>query len=64
MSGTPPQRTLRRALELLGNVDRLAIALDVPRSDIQHWLEGEEPPLKVFLEALDLVAYGTKSQPR
>jgi hypothetical protein len=50
-------RTLRRAAELVGDADRLALALRVTPSHLALWLHGEEkPPLEIFLRAVDLVS--------
>jgi hypothetical protein len=52
-------RTLQRALEILGNKERLAIVLDVRIQDLENYLSGNEPlPQQTFLDALDIVATG------
>jgi hypothetical protein len=49
-------RTLHRACEILGGVPQLAAHLEVREADLQRWLEGDEdPPLEVFLAAVDAV---------
>ena len=58
---TPHTRTLRRALEALGNKTRLAIALEVSLVDLDSYLSGEKPlPHKLYLEALDIVAHSPR----
>jgi hypothetical protein len=50
-------RTLRRAAELVGDPERLALALKVTPSHLALWLDGnEQPPVEVFLRAVDLVS--------
>jgi hypothetical protein len=50
-------RTLRRAAELVGDPDRLALALRVTPSHLALWLHGtEQPPLEIFLRAVDVVS--------
>ena len=54
---TPQIRTLKRALEKLQTIERLATALEVSVEELQAYLVGRKPvPNKVFLEALDIVA--------
>jgi hypothetical protein len=54
---TPQIRTLRRALEMLREKERLAAALRVQLDDLEAYLSGKKPvPDKVFLDALDIVA--------
>jgi len=53
------QRTLKRALDIVGDEQRLARRLRVPIKDLQEWLMGEHrPPTWVFLCAVDVVAVG------
>jgi hypothetical protein len=54
-------RTLHRACEILGGLDRLARHLGVPRAALARWIDGsEEPPLKIFLAAVDIVLLGAE----
>ncbi len=49
-------RTLHRACEILGGVPQLARHLEVREADLERWLEGDDdPPLEVFLAAVDAV---------
>jgi hypothetical protein len=49
-------RTLHRACEVLGGLDALSRHLDVPAATLTRWIGGaEEPPLDVFLRAVDIV---------
>lgn len=49
-------RTMHRACQILGGVPQLAAHLEVREADVERWLEGEEdPPLEVFLGAVDVV---------
>jgi hypothetical protein len=49
-------RTLHRACQILGGAQQLAEHLKVPAEDLQRWMEGhEEPPLELFLAAVDVV---------
>jgi hypothetical protein len=53
------QRTLKCALEIVGDEPRLARRLHVPLNDLQAWLSGEDrPPTGVFLTAVDIVVGG------
>ncbi len=68
------QRTLKRALAIVGDEQRLARRLRVPMKDLHEWLLGEEsPPTWVFLCAVDVVvgagevrvvAYERRRKPR
>jgi len=50
------ERTLKRALEIVGDEQRLARRLRVPQSDLNAWLRGaEKPPTAAFLTAVDIV---------
>ena len=54
---TPQIRTLKRALERLETLERLAAALGVSLEELQAYLGGRKPvPNPVFLSALDIVA--------
>lgn len=51
------RRTLERALEIVGDKERLAAALGLEVEQLDNYLEGEEPlPNQAFLDALDVVA--------
>ena len=55
------KRTIERALENVGNKERLAQLLGVDGADLNRWILGKQrPPHDVFLRALDL-AYRTTS---
>ena len=50
-------RTLRRAAELIGDEQSLALALRVTPSHLALWMQGtEKPPTYVFLRAVDVVS--------
>ena len=54
-------RTLHRACEVLGGSDALARHLGVAPSTLTRWIGGvEEPPLEVFLAAVDVVLLGAE----
>jgi DNA-binding transcriptional regulator YdaS (Cro superfamily) len=54
---TAQTRTLQRALEVVGTVERLAGLLGAQRSDLISWLCGaSQTPSEVYLRALDVVA--------
>jgi len=49
-------RTLQKAAEASGGAKKLARILRVPLVDLEKWTaEKEEPPMAVFLKAVDLV---------
>jgi hypothetical protein len=49
-------RTLHRACEVLGGMAQLSNHLNVPVSALTDWISGkEDPPLDVFLKAVDVV---------
>lgn len=49
-------RTLHRACQVLGGMAQLAVHLRVLEDDLHRWMEAiEEPPLEVFLAAVDVV---------
>ncbi|HUQ73305.1 MAG TPA: hypothetical protein VM183_01165 [Burkholderiales bacterium] len=49
-------RTLHRACQILGSVDKLAAHLQVAESSLRLWLEGLElPPERIFLTALEMI---------
>jgi transcriptional regulator with XRE-family HTH domain len=50
-------RTLRRAAEILGGEESLALRLNVTPSHLALWLKGlASPPGLIFLKAADVVA--------
>ena len=50
------QRTLLRALEIVGDEATLARKLRVPMEELRAWLRGADvPPTAVFLAAVDIV---------
>jgi DNA-binding transcriptional regulator YdaS (Cro superfamily) len=50
------ERTLKRALDIVGDEQRLARRLRVPQADLHAWLAGlERPPTAAFLTAVDIV---------
>jgi hypothetical protein len=54
-------RTLRRACEVLGGIDALSRHLGVPAATLTRWIGGaSEPPLEVFLRAVDVVLLGAE----
>ena len=64
MGGILPVRILRRACEVAGGVHQLCRRLHVPRTALEHWLEGSaEPPRQIVLRAIDLIgeADGSRS---
>jgi hypothetical protein len=51
--------TLREASLALGGAAPLASRLGVPVEAVDKWISGgEEPPLQVFLESLEIIAEG------
>jgi hypothetical protein len=49
-------RTLHKAAEAVGGQKKLARLLRVPLIDLEKWIAGkDEPPMAVFLKAVDLV---------
>ena len=54
-------RTLHRACEVLGGIEALSRHLDVPIPALTRWIGGvEDPPLNVFLKAVDVVLLGAE----
>ena len=52
-------RTLERALKVVQTKERLAVALELPLSEMDAYMSGEKPlPHQAFLTALDIVANG------
>jgi len=53
-------RTLQKAAEAAGGQKRLARLLRVPLAELEKWIaDKDEPPMSVFLKAVDLVLDGT-----
>ena len=49
-------RTLQKATELTGGQKKLARLLRVPLSELENWIaDKDEPPMAIFLRAVDLV---------
>lgn len=62
---TPYTRTMERALQILGSVERLAAELGASAADVQAWAGGfADPPPGVFLKAIDIVAQAGFPPPR
>jgi hypothetical protein len=62
MDGTASaaKRTIERALENVGDKERLAQLLGVHTADLNRWILGKQhPPHEVFLRALDLAFRAT-----
>ncbi|HEY5899292.1 MAG TPA: hypothetical protein VIV54_17120 [Burkholderiales bacterium] len=58
-SDTPPCRTVRRAADDTGSIERLAQFVGCDAEEVRHWYAGEAlPPTLMFLKALDIVAQG------
>ena len=58
-------RTLHRACEIVGGVRALAAHLECPAEDLERWMEGyEDPPLDMFLAAVDVVLLNADSAGR
>jgi hypothetical protein len=54
---TAQQRTLGRAVEIAGGMEKLARFLGCREEDLRHWHIGEKDmPLKIFLTLVDVVA--------
>lgn len=55
-------RTLHRACELLGGLDALSAELGAPAASLTRWIGGvEQPPLDIFLAAVDIVLLGAEA---
>lgn len=64
MGHTPQVRTLHRALEIIGDEQKLAAVLGVALTQLAEWLRGEcDVPAKAFFAALDIVARGFTRTP-
>ena len=56
-------RVLHRACQIAGSVERLAVRLRVPSVSLLRWLEADgEPPIPVFLKAVDIVLSAESSR--
>jgi len=56
MSISVYSRTMQKAAEAAGGAKKLARILRVPLMDLEKWIAGkDEPPMAVFLRAVDLV---------
>jgi DNA-binding transcriptional regulator YdaS (Cro superfamily) len=50
-------RTLKRAAEIVGGTEQLAVHLNVVPSHLALWISGAAPtPPDVFLKAVDLIS--------
>lgn len=50
-------RALKRAAEIVGGREQLALHLNVVPSHLALWMDGEEPtPQHIFLKAVDLIS--------
>jgi hypothetical protein len=59
-------RTLKRAAEIAGGTEALAVRLKIVPSHLTLWILGAEPtPPEIFLKAVDLISEydGPKNQP-
>ena len=55
-------RTLQKAAETAGGQKKLARLLRVPLAELEKWIaDKDEPPMAVFLKAVDLVLDETTS---
>lgn len=55
------KRTLERALEMVKTKERLALALEIPLSELGTYISGEKPlPNQAFISALEIVANGQR----
>jgi hypothetical protein len=56
MASKVMSRTFQKAAELAGGQKNLARRLRVPLAELQKWIAGGgEPPMAIFLKAVDLV---------
>jgi hypothetical protein len=54
-------RTLHRACEVLGGMAATSQHFGVPAATLARWIGGvEDPPLDVFLKAVDVVLMGVE----
>ena len=50
-------RALRRAAEIVGGVEQLAIRLNVPAEDVYMWIQRlKDVPTEIFLRAVDILS--------
>ena len=57
------RRTLAYAITIAGSEGQVAILLNVTAPQLRNWQDGiEEIPLKVFLEAVDIITMATPEQ--
>lgn len=50
-------RALKRAAEIVGGREQLALHLNVVPSHLELWIDGVEPtPPHIFLKAVDLIS--------
>ena len=62
MSTSVYSRTLQKAAEAAGGQKKLAHLLRVPLGELEKWIaDKDEPPMAVFLKAVDLVLDETTS---
>jgi len=62
MASSVYSRTLQRAAETAGGQKKLARQLRVPLGELEKWIaDKDEPPMAVFLKAVDLVLGETTS---
>ena len=52
-------RTLQRAADILGGKEKLRAYLRVPKHRLEAWLDDAEPPMDIFLKAVDVVNAAT-----
>src|SRR5436190_18385576 len=63
MAQTVYAKALTRAAEILGGRDKLRDLLHVPMRALDKWLDGtEEPPMDIFLKAVDVIS--GRSEPK
>ncbi len=56
-------RTLHRACEVLGGMDATSRHFGVSPEALARWIGGaEDPPLEIFLKAVDVVLLGVGSE--
>ena len=54
----PTQTILRSAVEVVGGADQLALALHVPRQELDEWITGRaDPPPGALMDAVDLATF-------
>ena len=56
------KRILERALENVGDEEKLAELLGIQTADLDRWISGRQlPPHHIFLRAVDLAFKGTSA---